>query len=743
MAQSTQSTCIAGVHPYWETPSTVDAPVPWTIWRDRFRMALFTKADINLKTLLIHPFINVVAPTITGPPAAGETAAQRTTREATNNTEQDQYDTACKAALAAACGKYTREDAELKACSYLYMSLGEEGKRRLHQRIPDICPSEMFLCEFMQSLESIFHKERNVLLERVLFNSRRQGPNESMQDYFAALTELANRCDFGAATQTHIRDIFVTNIRDNELQRQLITRMTSPDNILKETITYEMGLHQQRSIKNALKPSHPPAAPKDADTSKTSTTDAKIKAEPTDVLAISKQPNNGNATANSKARRVGPNTTSRQTARPSTAATQSSSRTTGRPTKNVIPPTKKRICNRCGGAYSENHIQVCKAVRATCSFCGIKGHFQRVCRKAQRQNTPAHQKPVHHIYGDEDIEYVDPEYPHGWELEWVSGDEDHSSYDSSDDYSVLAIKQQHSPVCPRKTVNVLFPSGNCTPFLIDTGAVVSLITRETVVQMMGTTAVIRDLSAADRARPLCDFNAGEVRRLGKLCVDVDINGWHAPARFFVVDSGCDIVGIDTFEQFGFELRQRRQPQAPIRHIREITPNPPNSQGNSLKSIHTDSDAKQYFSWRYPELFTRTGRANHHTVRTKFIKGFTPTHQKGRRVPLAIQPQVEAEINRLQTEGHIIKLTSCTDDQLITPIVITVKRDKPVKLALDSRHLNKNIHKNKYQMPNIDELMDNVSQIITSKTSPNAKVRFTLLRLRTTPPGSANQPPMQL
>ncbi len=363
----------------------------------------------------------------------------------------------------------------------------------------------MFLCDFMQSLESIFHKERNFLLERVLFNSRRQGPNESMQDYYAALTELANRCDFGSATQTHIRDIFVTNIRDNELQRQFITRMTSPDTILKETITHEMGLQHQRSIKNALNSSNPSTTPKDPDTSKTPNTDVKVKAKPTDVLAVSKSTNPGTPAAIPKTRRVGPNNSTRQLARPPNSTTSNYSRPTGRSTKNVIPPTRKRVCNRCGGAYSGNHIQVCKAVNTTCSFCGIKGHFQRVCRKAQRQNPPAGHKSVHHIYGDDGIEYVDPEYPHGWELEWVSGDEDRSSYDSSDDYSVLAIKQQHSPSCSRKTVNVVFPSGHSTPFLIDTGADVSLITQETAVKMMGTMDVIRNLSATDRARPLCDL----------------------------------------------------------------------------------------------------------------------------------------------------------------------------------------------------------------------------------------------
>ena len=38
----------------------------------------------------------------------------------------------------------------------------------------------------------------------------------------------------------------------------------------------------------------------------------------------------------------------------------------------------------------------------------------------------------------------------------------------------------------------------------------------------------------------------------------------------------------------------------------------------------------------------------------------------------------------------------------------------VKLALESRELNKQVHKNKYQMPNIEELMDTVGQTISEK-----------------------------
>ena len=42
-----------------------------------------------------------------------------------------------------------------------------------------------------------------------------------------------------------------------------------------------------------------------------------------------------------------------------------------------------------------------------------------------------------------------------------------------------------------------------------------------------------------------------------------------------------------------------------------------------------------------------------------------------------------------------KLEICSDDFYISPIVITVKKDKSIKLALDSKTINKAIHKNKY------------------------------------------------
>ena len=49
-------------------------------------------------------------------------------------------------------------------------------------------------------------------------------------------------------------------------------------------------------------------------------------------------------------------------------------------------------------------------------------------------------------------------------------------------------------------------------------------------------------------------------------------------------------------------------------------------------------------------------------------------------------------------------------------MITVKKDESVKLALEARELNKLVHKYKYQLPNVEELMDTVGQTISEKKS---------------------------
>ena len=55
--------------------------------------------------------------------------------------------------------------------------------------------------------------------------------------------------------------------------------------------------------------------------------------------------------------------------------------------------------------------------------------------------------------------------------------------------------------------------------------------------------------------------------------------------------------------------------------------------------------------------------------------------------------------------YIEKLDKCKTDHFIAPIVLTLKKDSSKKIALKAKPMNAQIWKNKYQMPNMHELID--------------------------------------
>ena len=146
------------------------------------------------------------------------------------------------------------------------------------------------------------------------------------------------------------------------------------------------------------------------------------------------------------------------------------------------------------------------------------------------------------------------------------------------------------------------------------------------------------------------------------------------------------------------------------------------QSNSLKTVnqveHEYGPIKKQIATEFPDLTSRIGKSKLHTVRPKVHKHYTPSHQKGRCVPINLLHKVSDELKKLSDQGHIEKLQEGSDKNFISPIVITVKKDKSVKLALDSEVLNKAIHKNKYQLPNIDSLIDSISQHINDYANCN-------------------------
>ena len=130
----------------------------------------------------------------------------------------------------------------------------------------------------------------------------------------------------------------------------------------------------------------------------------------------------------------------------------------------------------------------------------------------------------------------------------------------------------------------------------------------------------------------------------------------------------------------------------------------------------------------PQINHITGDPDITTPKSKFKKLFYENHtvkvlevkirlkeearliqQKGRLIPIHIQQSVESEINRLMKQGHIEKANNIDEICFVIPAVITVKKDKLVKIALDSRKLNEITIKRKSQMPNMEELISRIPE----------------------------------
>ena len=105
--------------------------------------------------------------------------------------------------------------------------------------------------------------------------------------------------------------------------------------------------------------------------------------------------------------------------------------------------------------------------------------------------------------------------------------------------------------------------------------------------------------------------------------------------------------------------------------------------------------------------------NNHTIKDLTIdiqlkKDVKPIQQKGRLVPIHFQKIALEELEKLIGKGHLEKADKTTKICFISPAVITVKKDKSVKVALDSRKVNEACIKRIAAKPNTEELISKIS-----------------------------------
>ena len=85
------------------------------------------------------------------------------------------------------------------------------------------------------------------------------------------------------------------------------------------------------------------------------------------------------------------------------------------------------------------------------------------------------------------------------------------------------------------------------------------------------------------------------------------------------------------------------------------------------------------------------------IKIQLKPGHDPIKQKARPVPLHLQEDVGKESEILTRTGHLEKINDVDEDCFVSPVVITIKSDKSVKIALYSLE-NDSCNKMRPHMP---------------------------------------------
>ena len=102
--------------------------------------------------------------------------------------------------------------------------------------------------ELWDELEQTFIRPRNVTFDGNLLLTRKQHRGETMEQFHSALRSLAEHCQLVDLEDELIRDIFTTNMIDQEIQKELLKTTLTPEKALELAVSIQLGIRSQLAM---------------------------------------------------------------------------------------------------------------------------------------------------------------------------------------------------------------------------------------------------------------------------------------------------------------------------------------------------------------------------------------------------------------------------------------------------------------------------------------------------------------
>ena len=229
-------------------------------------------------------------------------------------------------------------------------------------------------------------------------------------------------------------------------------------------------------------------------------------------------------------------------------------------------------------------------------------------------------------------------------------------------------------------------NGEKQKFIIDTGSPVTIMPYD---QKIHKTKEIKPMKERYQ-----DVNKNEIKFMGKTWVTAEYNGVSTKLPMLITKRNdiTPLRGVNWLKQLPITINKISL----------------NNETNQSESVY-----KQYY-----KLFNTNHTIKDAEIKIQMKPGCYPIQQKARPIPYHLQEDVKNQLNRPIESGHLERLETNEEDCFVWPVVITVKKDKSVKIALDARKLNDSCIKKRPHMPNMDELLNQISaELSKNDTDP--------------------------
>lgn len=317
---------------------------------------------------------------------------------------------------------------------------------------------------------------------------------------------------------------------------------------------------------------------------------------------------------------------------------------------------KKQRCWRCNALHNPD---TCKFQTVSCNYCKKRGHIEKACLKKRKEA-----KTSNSI-----------EYPQQGTSTAASAPV--STQQDSSDVALYELNTVTNAFSTQKVMTRLRVHGKFLDFEVDSGAACTLISE---VTFKATWTDDRPRLQTDNML-LRTWSGQSLRVLGCATVIVTHGNKTMTLPLVVIKgAGCNLLGRNWFPHLGIQ----------ITGINDVS-------GDELVSKLLD----KYQSVFDEDISGHIGPA----VQLDLVEGAKPKFLKARPVPFALRSAVEAELDRLQSQG-IIEPAQHSD--WATPLVLVRKKNGSLRICGDYRcTVNQVSKKADYPLPSTDEVLSHL------------------------------------